>query len=144
MHRFLLSSFALAVLLSFSSCKKMGCKDEKAINYEEGIKKEDGSCVYTGTLTLWFSQFQSSTYLAAGKTDLVFLINNDSIGSIPTNNYSNAFPDCGMPNTFTKIMSIGKVPSKDYTLIIRDDQDNFISQKVFTLTGNACTVVQVP
>jgi hypothetical protein len=134
---------SFVVILGFSSCKKMGCRDAQAINFEDGIKKDDGSCVYTGTLTVWFSQFQSSNYLAAGQTDLVFIVNNDSIGSIPTTNFAN-FPTCGMANTFTKVFSIGKVPTKDYTLIIRDDQDNFVSKKSFTLTGNGCLVIQVP
>lgn len=31
---------------TFTSCKKKGCTDETALNYNEEAKKDDGSCVY--------------------------------------------------------------------------------------------------
>lgn len=42
-----LSTFILvASFVSFTSCKKEGCMDEKATNYDEKAKKSDGSCIY--------------------------------------------------------------------------------------------------
>ena len=38
----LLSALSMGVV----SCKKEGCTDENAINYQESAKKDDGSCVY--------------------------------------------------------------------------------------------------
>ncbi|MCH2234733.1 MAG: hypothetical protein MK078_10840 [Crocinitomicaceae bacterium] len=37
---------ALVLGLGLASCKKKGCTDETAVNYEAGAKKDDGSCVY--------------------------------------------------------------------------------------------------
>jgi hypothetical protein len=34
-------------VISFSSCKKEGCTDNNASNYDEKAKKDDGSCVVT-------------------------------------------------------------------------------------------------
>lgn len=39
-----LGSFAIT---TFSSCKKKGCMDSTATNYNSKAKKEDGSCLYT-------------------------------------------------------------------------------------------------
>ena len=36
----------LALTLAFTSCKKEGCTDETASNFNENAKKDDGSCVY--------------------------------------------------------------------------------------------------
>ena len=47
-----LLSLTVIVLLGFSSCKKKGCMDENASNYNPDAKKDDGSCVYTPTITL--------------------------------------------------------------------------------------------
>jgi hypothetical protein len=45
----LLPVVALAAVVSFSSCKKEGCTDPKATNYNEKAKKDDGSCEYPTT-----------------------------------------------------------------------------------------------
>lgn len=37
---------ALASTLVFASCKKEGCTDENALNYNDKAKKDDGSCTY--------------------------------------------------------------------------------------------------
>lgn len=40
-------------LLLLSSCKKEGCTDSDAVNFEEEAKKDDGSCEYEGNVLLW-------------------------------------------------------------------------------------------
>jgi hypothetical protein len=40
------SAFVFLGALSLTSCKKEGCTDENAINYNEDAKKDDGSCEY--------------------------------------------------------------------------------------------------
>ncbi len=39
-------SFLLVGMLALAACKKEGCTDEKALNYVEKAKKDDGSCEY--------------------------------------------------------------------------------------------------
>jgi hypothetical protein len=44
---------ASAILLSTNtSCKKKGCIDQDAVNYNAAAKKDDGSCKYAPTLTI--------------------------------------------------------------------------------------------
>ena len=47
-----LLTFIILVFIGFSSCKKKGCMDEAASNYNPDAKKDDGSCVYAPTITL--------------------------------------------------------------------------------------------
>lgn len=144
MKRVLFLFFILLFIVGFSNgCKRLGCRDVNSISYDPDARKDDGSCVYNGTLIVWLSQFQSNQYMAAGITDLHFIINNETIGTLPISEYSTAIPDCSAPSGFVTTVQIGKVASKNYTLIIRDDQDNFISQKSFVVEGNGCSVIQV-
>ncbi len=41
----------VAIIMSATSCKKEGCTDSKATNYNQKAKKDDGSCVYNSTST---------------------------------------------------------------------------------------------
>ena len=42
----LLSALAVLVMLGLPSCKKKGCTDPSALNYDSKAKKDDGSCEY--------------------------------------------------------------------------------------------------
>lgn len=136
--------FFLTLLVVLGACKKMGCREVSAINFVEDAKKDDGSCIFEGTLTIWFSQFQSNNYATAGKTELQFFLNNVKVGATPITNFSTTVPTCTATNAFTEKIGTGKVSSQVFNLIIRDDQGDFMSQKTITISGNACTVVQVP
>ena len=44
--------FALIISVGFMSCKKKGCTDENAINYNSEAKKDNQSCNYIPTISL--------------------------------------------------------------------------------------------
>jgi len=45
-HSVLYYSTILLIVFSIFSCKKKGCDDVDATNYDTGVKKNDGSCTY--------------------------------------------------------------------------------------------------
>lgn len=51
--RLFVLALSAALLISFSSCKKKGCTDPTATNYDASAKVDDGSCTYpdSGTVT---------------------------------------------------------------------------------------------
>jgi len=61
----------LALSLATISCKKKGCTDITAENYEESAEKDDGSCTYAteGTITLNFTQNFGGTNVTASDFD---------------------------------------------------------------------------
>ncbi len=53
MKRFFVLFFAISIVtVSFNSCKRKGCTDEAALNYDSNAKKDDGSCTYSSSSTL--------------------------------------------------------------------------------------------
>lgn len=63
----MLSMLALGLVISLASCKKKGCTDSTADNYNPDAKKDDGSCTYTPP--------------PAGKTESTIKDNGSGIGT---------------------------------------------------------------
>lgn len=47
MRYLIINTLIISLLLSFNACKKKGCNDPLANNYDSEVKKDDGSCIYT-------------------------------------------------------------------------------------------------
>lgn len=72
MKKILFLSVLCTLGLSISSCKKKGCTDASAVNYNSIAKKDDGSCLYKPFLTLNGAAIVTlnvgATYTDAGAT----------------------------------------------------------------------------
>jgi hypothetical protein len=72
--KFYLSIIAASALLlgTTTSCKKKGCMDQDAVNYNSEAKKDDGTCKYTPTITVNGNNPENinvgDTYTDAGAT----------------------------------------------------------------------------
>ncbi|MFD1550819.1 hypothetical protein DNU06_05540 [Putridiphycobacter roseus] len=61
--------------LAFTSCKKEGCTDETAFNYNEEAKKDDQSCTYDQNITLKFTQEFNDVAVTADDLDEIKFTN---------------------------------------------------------------------
>jgi len=60
----LVASLALGLVVGTSSCKKEGCTDPTANNYDSDADDDDGSCTYDPTVTTDFGELSGSNGLA--------------------------------------------------------------------------------
>ncbi|MBT6745848.1 MAG: hypothetical protein HOB26_04780 [Flavobacteriales bacterium] len=144
----ILSILALSILIC-TSCKRKGCTNELATNYESKAKKDDGTCEYSdagvivtldhkvGADDLVFTN--KFYYSAAGHEYSIETIKyvlsrvtvNSSVGDVEV--FRNIYVDAEDENTLTQTSTV-EVPAGDYTGITftfgLNESDNIAS--VFT------------
>ncbi|MFK8037242.1 MAG: MbnP family protein [Crocinitomicaceae bacterium] len=79
----------IAVTVLATSCRKKGCTDETAYNYNDEAKKDDGTCTYENTATLKFTQSWDGNNVTSSDFDEIKFKNaNDENMSIVRLRYS--------------------------------------------------------
>ena len=72
-----------------TSCRKEGCTDETAFNYNEEAKKDDGTCQYENTATIKFTQsWDDQDVTVADFNDLKYANANNETMSLTKLQYS--------------------------------------------------------
>jgi hypothetical protein len=141
-------SIILVGMLSFTnSCKKdnkiRGCTDRDSYTYSADAQEDDGSCLYEGSIVVWYDQAASDGLIADGATSLTFTLNGEYIGSTTTDIYWEAAPDCGSNGSVTGSEDLGKNKTQAYTLSVKD-QDNFeYWNAVVNIDANTCLQFQL-
>src|SRR5579859_6134915 len=100
---FLIAAIAASVF-SIYSCKKNGCTDPKATNYNSSASSNDGSCQYQGSIVFWWNQTTKNDFLADSltATSILFYVNGTQIGSVTNNSSAPSWPSapsCGATGT---------------------------------------------
>jgi hypothetical protein len=89
----------------FFSCKRKGCNDNNALNYESHFRKNDGSCKYSA---ITFYALNWSSYSGSSITYIDMTVNNASMGTI-TMGYPNGPVGCNDPGTvFYQIVNMSE------------------------------------
>lgn len=137
-------SFAvLAALVTFSGCKKEGCNDPNATNYNEDAAKDDGSCTYEGSAVFWFNQGTANFMESLGVSELNFYFEGNLIGTRSIADFYTVQPDCADAGSVTVTKSLGDKKSRNFMFTV-EDQDNFlIDQGLMGIRGGECTVYRV-
>ena len=141
-------SLTLVGMLSFTnSCKKdhkiKGCTDKDSYTYSAEAQEDDGSCLYEGALVVWYDQTASDGLIADGASSLTFTINNEYVGSTPTNIYWEASPDCGANGSITATEDLGKNKKQAYTLSVKDQNGKEDWNEVINIDANTCFQLQL-
>lgn len=134
------SLFTFAILFILVSCKKKeGCTDLDATNYDESAKIDDKSCVYKGSLVLWYKSGVFTGLASTGVTNLNVYVNGQFAMQHPVGGYNNTVPDCGMENTITVEVDLGIKKSETYPFEVYDQNDNLLWSGEISVSGNTCT-----
>ncbi|MBU0488653.1 MAG: hypothetical protein KKD31_11960 [Bacteroidetes bacterium] len=79
------------LMITFASCKRDGCTDATAKNYDEKAKKDDGSCVFDDVVVV-DPYLEMTTYMSANSLDLSTIstdafITADNVNTTGTGNF---------------------------------------------------------
>ncbi len=112
-------------LITLASCKKKGCIDANAFNYDVTAEKDDGTCTYHATGVFYFTQ---DTYLAKLVTPpintLEYFIDGTSIGTGASDDgwiaVSDPIPGCSTLGFMWIDVDMGSQPNKLHNYEVRD------------------------
>lgn len=133
-----------AITLTTVSCRKPGCTDEAATNYDEKAKEDDGSCVYnyTGDLSLWYNETTSSSLVSDGITSLTVYVDDVEVGTMVPSEWATG-PECYGENRFTTSIEFGNVKEKEIVYVVRDQTGATRFAAPLTIDADECNSRQV-
>ena len=117
---FLLGLTALT-LTSLNSCKKEGCIDAIADNFNADADKDDGSCTYSASVSFWYNGNTSTNLQLDDISSLTFYVDNQVIGSYASSVFYPSAPACGQSSVVSKTLDLGKSKTKTATYMVKDD-----------------------
>lgn len=141
MKKIIYLSLASALMLStLNACKKEGCTDSFATNYDEKADSDNGTCKYTGTVQFWYNQTTSAAMSLLDVTSLTYYIDNQVVGSSAANVYFTGDPTCTQNNVVRKTIDLGSTKSKTSTFKVVDQDGAVQWEGSVTFDGTkSCT-----
>lgn len=135
-------SFLAIAFLSYS-CKKEGCSDAAAFNYDKSAKKDDGSCIYQGEVVFWYDENTSESLQLNGASSLTYYFNGELVGSTATNVYWSGSPECGQNASITVTKNNMTSRSQNFTYLIKDQLGIERWTDEINLKANKCTSLEL-
>lgn len=125
---------ALFIVLS-SGCKKYGCDDQFALNYNSKVNTNNGSCLYELKAVFWYNEATAISLQDDNITSLRFFVDDQLIGTKMTTEYWTTAPDCGFGMNFRENSSLTST-SHDYT--VKDQNDVVVWSGTLNLGAGVC------
>ncbi|UPT67934.1 MAG: hypothetical protein M0D57_04535 [Sphingobacteriales bacterium JAD_PAG50586_3] len=130
-------------LMTLASCKREGCTNSDAVNYDDNAASDDGSCHFEGGLVFWYNHATSQFLVGDDAASLTFYVNGQVIGSTATNVYWTSEPDCGQNGSISYTKNMGKSQSQTVTYSVVDDTNHEYWTNSITIEANTCKSVQL-
>lgn len=139
MKRILIASLALLVL---SACKKEGCTDSVAKNYNSEAKKDDGSCTFESSTMIWFDSSTSYKLMSENIVELVYYIDGTSIGQNDFSDYYTVAPSCGATQAINYKKALGTSKTSTSTYEVRKSDGTVLDSGTISFKAGECTAIE--
>ncbi|MFT5820524.1 MAG: hypothetical protein ACI8ZM_001767 [Crocinitomix sp.] len=133
----------LGLGLLITSCKKEGCMDIDAKNYNSEAKKDDGTCTYEGKHVVWYGESAADGLVADGATSLTYFVDGSLVGSGASNVFWTSSPTCGQDGSVTITKDLGSVKTQSYTYSVIDQTGWEYWSGIMNFNANTCTEVEL-
>jgi hypothetical protein len=145
MKKIIYASLASVLMLTtLNACKKEGCTDSFATNYDEKADSDNGTCTYTGTVQFWYGKSASDWLDTVEVTSLAYYVDNQLIGSSAANVYFTGDPSCTQANVVRKTMDLGLAKTKTVPYKVVDQNSDVIWSGNVTFDGTkSCLSIQL-
>ena len=111
----------VSIVVLGTSCKKKGCTDPLAVNYSTEAKKDDASCTYESTFSVWWGEANSQYFVSYPVTTLYLYVDGALQGSAATNVFMTGGDfDCGA-GLIESTFDLGSNTSKTISYEIKDE-----------------------
>jgi len=142
-RKILIVGLLIAMNVAFTSCKKEGCMDADATNYDSEAKKTKNSCTYEGRQVLWYNQTTSEGLDSQGSTSLTFYVDGKVVGSSAVSTYYTSKPNCGENGSITVTKDLSTEKNKSYSYKVIDDFGDEIWSGTLEFKANNCTATEL-
>lgn len=140
---FFLGLTALTIT-SLNSCKKEGCIDAIADNYNADADKDDGSCTYSASVSFWYNGATSQNLQDDVITSLTIYVDNQVIGSYASSVFFPSAPACGQSAVVSKTLDLGKSKTKTASYLVKDDFGDEVWSGTVTFDASVeCTMYEL-
>jgi hypothetical protein len=134
--------FLAAFAALMGACKREGCTDADATNFDDKAKKNVG-CAYQGSAVFWYSKTTSDNLVADDAVALTYYVDGQIVGSSAANTYWTGAPNCDQSGTVAFSRDLGGQKSKDFAYVVKDQTGHEYFKGTVTLSGNTCNQVQL-
>lgn len=134
----------LLIILSatFTGCKKSGCTNNNATNYDSKAKENEG-CKFQGEIVFWYGKSTSQYLITDNAITLTYYVDGKVVGSSATSVYWTGAPSCGQSGSISVTKDLGSSPSKSYPYSIKDQTGYEYWSGYVVFEGNTCTATEL-
>ena len=140
MKKTLFTAIALAMLVM--SCKKEGCTDRDATNFDDKAKKNDNTCEFEASWIFFYDKTTAQKLQLGGSTTVYVYVDDKLIGNQATNTWYNSIPSCESESVMKVTKKLGGSKSKAYTYSIKDQDGYEYVSGVLNFDANLCQKFQ--
>lgn len=107
-----------SALFIFTACKKEGCTDSLAKNYDNEAEKNDNSCTYETSVIFWINANSSTNFKNNMINSIDLYIDGSKVGQMNTSSDQLVTPECNTVG-LTHVMDLGASNSTSITYEIK-------------------------
>jgi hypothetical protein len=133
----------LILSISIVSCKRKGCMNPKATNYDKKANEGCACCEFEGQLLFWFNQDTKDALVDEGVGTLRYKLNDNLTGTFPVGDAFATAPACNAAGAATLKVKMGSSQTMMYVYTVEDEHGNIRFDGIVSLSGGACMKIQL-